>query len=197
MEKLNFNRLIIDKGAITNQMLDIGEFFFTLTYLLGYRMSDLEEKMLDSGAAKFELGAVVPSQLSIEKTKRVLSSQTAPTMEKEELLALANKLRAMFPKGLMVDGIPWTEGPILIVQRLEGFFRRFGNYSAENIEKAMQRYVDSMRGNPFMKSLKNAIFKEEQQADGTIELKSDLYNYLENPETVLSPMEDWTQELRE
>ena len=118
-------------------------------------------------------------------------------MEKEELLALANKLRAMFPKGLMVDGIPWTEGPILIVQRLEGFFRRFGNYSAENIEKAMQRYVDSMRGNPFMKSLKNAIFKEEQQADGTIELKSDLYNYLENPETVLSPMEDWTQELRE
>ena len=197
MDKIKFNRLVIDRGMLANNQVDVGEFFYTLLYLLGYKMADLEEKLLADGRAKFEFGSPIPSLLSIEKVKRVLSSQTAPEMGREELLTLANTLRAMFPKGLMIDGIPWTEGPILIVQRLEGFFRRFGNYSAEDIEKAMQRYVDTMRGNPFMKSLKNAIYKEEVQADGTTEIKSDLYNYLENPDSLANPNEDWTVELRE
>ena len=197
MEKVVFNRLVIDRGAITNQMMDVGEFFYTLVYILGYRMEDLEEKMLERGSAKFELGKVVPTQLSIAKVRRVIAPQTTPEMTKDELLALAAKLKAMFPKGMMVDGIPWTEGPVLIAQRLENFFRRFGNYPAEDIEKAMQRYVDAKSGSPYMKSLKNAIYKEVVQVDGTTELQSDLYNFLENPESLLNPLEDWTVELRE
>lgn len=197
MDKLKFSRLVIDKGSLTNNGLDLGEFLFTLAYLSGYIMEDLQEDLLEKGLAKFELGKVVPSKLSIAKVRRVITPQTAPEMSKEELLGLANRLKAMFPKGIMVDGIPWTEGPILIVQRLEGFFRRFGNYPAEDIEKAMQRYVDQKKGTPFMRSLKNAIYKETEGADGTFEIQSDLYNYLENQDTLLNPMEDWTVELRE
>ena len=197
MEKGTFNRLVIDRGAINNQMMDVGEFFFTLIYILGYRMEELEEKMLENGSAKFEFGKVVPSQLSIDKVRRVIAPQTAPQLGKEELVDLATKLKAMFPKGLMYDGIPWTEGPVLIAQRLENFFRRFGNYPAEDIEKAMQRYVDAKSNSPYMKSLKNAIYKEVQQVDGTTELQSDLYNFLENPDSLLNPLEDWTVELRE
>ena len=47
-----------------------------------------------------------------------------------------------------------------------------------------------------MKSLKNAIYKELQNPDGTIELQSDLYNYLENKLEPMSYDIDWTQELR-
>lgn len=197
MDKLKFSRLVVDKGSLTGNGLDLGEFLFTLAYLSGYVMEDLQEELLTKGLARFELGKVVPSKLSIAKVRRVITPQTAPEMSKEELLGLANRLKAMFPKGIMVDGIPWTEGPILIVQRLEGFFRRFGNYPAEDIEKAMQRYVDQKKGTPFMRSLKNAIYKETEGADGTLEIQSDLYNYLENQDTLLNPMEDWTVELRE
>lgn len=198
MEKVNFNRLVVDKGAITSQSLDVGEFFLTLTYLLGYRIEDLQEQMLDNGTAKFDLGHVVPTQETIEKTKKVLATQSEVEMSKEEMLVLAKKLKEMFPKGLMMDGIPWTEGPMLIVQRLEGFFRRFGSYPADEIETAMQRYVNTMRKSPFMRSLKNAIYKETPQADGTIELQSDLYNFLENAIDPSLPYDiDWTSELRE
>jgi len=197
MDKLKFSRLVVDKGSLTDNGLDLGEFLFTLAYLSGYVMEDLQEELLEKGLARFEFGKVVPSKLSIAKVRRVITPQTAPEMSKEELLSLATKLKAMFPKGIMVDGIPWTEGPILIAQRLEGFFRRFRNYPAEDIEKAMQRYVDHKRNTPFMKSLKNAIYKEVENADGTTELQSELYNYLENPDTLLNPLEDWTEELRE
>ena len=197
MEKVVFNRLVIDRGAITNQSMDVGEFFFTLTYILGYNMEELMDKMLENGSAKFEFGKVVPSQLSIEKVRRVIAPSTAPQLTKDELMALATKMKAMFPKGMMMDGIPWTEGPVLIAQRLENFIRRFGNYPAEDIEKATQRYVDAKTGSPYMKSLKNFIYKEVIQVDGTTELQSDLYNFLENPDSLLNPLEDWTAELRE
>ena len=197
MEKVVFNRMTIDKAVILAQNMDVGEFFYTLLYILGYRMADLEDEMLKRGTAKFEMGKVVPSLLSIEKAKRVISQQVAPEMNKEEMLFLANKMRNLFPKGIMVDGIPWTEGPMLIVQRLEGFFRRFGNYAAEDIENATERYVQVKRGSPYMRSLKNFIYKEEVQADGTTDLQSDLYNFLENPESLANPCADWTVELRE
>ena len=175
----------------------MGEFFYGLLYLLGYRMEDLEEKMLKRETAKFELGKVVPSLLTLEKVKRLTAAQNTPEMTKDEMLALAKEMKALFPKGIMVDGIPWTEGPLLIVQRLEGFFRRFGNYSAEAIKDATERYVQAKRGSPYMRSLKNFIYKEEEVLDGTTNLQSDLYNFLENPDSLANPLLDWTVELRE
>lgn len=197
MEKVIFNKLSIDRTTISKEGMDVGDFFFTFLYILGYRMEDLEEEMLKRGTAKFEFGKVVPSLYTIAQVKRMVASSNAPEMSKEDLLDLAKKMKAMFPKGFMIDGIPWTEGPLLIVQRLEGFIRRFGNYPAEDIEKATERYVSAKKGTPYMKSLKNFIFKEVEQVDGTTDLQSDLYNFLENPDTLLNPCEDWTMELRE
>lgn len=197
MEKLVFNKLIIDRASIKKEGLKVGEFFFGLLYLLGYRMDDLEEEMLKRETAKFEFGKVVPTLLTLEKVKRLVAADNTPEMSKDEMVALAKGMKALFPQGIMVDGIPWTEGPLLIVQRLEGFFRRFGNYSAEDILKATERYVQVKRGSLYMRSLKNFIYKEEVQLDGTTDLQSDLYNFLENPESLADPCADWTVELRE
>ena len=197
MEKIVFNKLSIDRATIVKEHMDVGDFFFTLLYILGYRIEDLEEDMLKRETAKFEFGKVVPTLYSIAQVKRMIASSNAPEMTKEEMLALAKAMKDKFPKGFMVDGIPWTEGPVLIVQRLEGFIRRFGNYPAEDIEKATERYVSAKKGSPYMKSLKNFIYKEVEQLDGTTDLQSDLYNFLENPDSLLNPLEDWTMELRE
>ena len=197
MEKVTFNKLTIDKGTLAREKMDVGDFLFTILYILGYRMEDLEEEMLKRETAKFEFGKVVPTLFTIAKVKRMIASSNAPEMTKEDMLELAKKMKTLFPKGFMMDGIPWTEGPLLIVQRLEGFIRRFGNYPAEDIEKATERYVSAKKGSPYMKSLKNFIYKEVEQVDGTTDLQSDLYNFLENPDSLLNPLEDWTMELRE
>lgn len=197
MDKIVFNKLTIDRGTLTREHMGVGDFFFTFLYILGYRMEDLEEDMLKRETAKFEFGKVVPTLFTIAKVKRMIASSNAPQMSKDDLLELAKKMKALFPKGFMVDGIPWTEGPVLIVQRLEGFIRRFGNYPAEDIEKATERYVAAKKNTPYMKSLKNFIYKEVEQLDGTTDLQSDLYNFLENPDSLLNPLEDWTMELRE
>ena len=197
MEKVVFNRLTIDKGVLTRENMDVGDFLFTLLYILGYRAEDLEDDMLKRETAKFEFGKVVPTLYTIARVKRIIASANAPEMSKEDMVELAKEMKAMFPKGFMMDGIPWTEGPVLIVQRLEGFIRRFGNYPAEDILKATERYVAAKRNTPYMKSLKNFIFKEVEQSDGTTDLQSDLYNFLENPDSLLNPLEDWTVELRD
>lgn len=197
MEKVIFNKLSVDKADLTKEEIRDGDFFYTLLYLLGYRMEDLEDDMLSRGTAKFEMGKVVPTLLSIAKVKRLISHSNASELTKDELKELAKKMKSLFPQGFMMDGIPWTEGPLLIVQRLEGFIRRFGNYPAEDIIKATERYVQAKRNTPFMKSLKNFIYKEIEQADGTVDLQSDLYNFLENPDTLASSLEDWTVELRD
>ena len=197
MEKVVFNKLTIDRSTLTRENMDVGEFFFTFLYILGYRMEDLEEEMLKRETAKFEFGKVVPTLFTIAKVKRMITQSNAPEMSKEDLLELAKKMKALFPKGFIMDGIPWTEGPLLISQRLEGFIRRFGNYSAEDIEKATERYVSAKKNTPYMKTLKNFIYKEVELSDGTTDMQSDLYNFLENPDSLLSPLEDWTMELRE
>lgn len=197
MEPIKFNKLTVDKADLTREQIREGDFFFTLLYLLGYDIEELEEDMLNRGTAKFELGKVVPTMLSIAEVQRIISHSNAPELSKDDLIALAKRMKEIFPKGFMVDGIPWTEGPILIVQRLEGFIRRFGNYPVEDIVKATERYVLAKKNTSFMKSLKNFIYKEVELSDGTIDLQSDLYNFLENPDTLASSLEDWTVELRD
>lgn len=197
MDKFNFNRLVLDKKVIVETM-DVGDFLFTLAYILGYRMEDIEEKMLGEGSAKFELGRVIPSQDSIEKVRSIVETKQTCTMTDAELMDLAKKLKAMYPKGIMIDGIPWTDGPIFIVRRLQEFFEKFGEYSAEEVEDAMLRYVTAKRGSPYIRSLKNAIYKEVKKEDGTVELQSDLYNYLENiPDDTIPYDIDWHSELRD
>ena len=46
MEKVTFNKLTIDKGTLAREKMDVGDFLFTILYILGYRMEDLEEEML-------------------------------------------------------------------------------------------------------------------------------------------------------
>lgn len=197
MEKLKLNKLNVEVASVSKEGLSMGEFLFTLSYMLGFDQEALQEEMLSKHYAKWEFNKVVPSLLAIDKVRRIIGPRHDVVLNEEQLLELAKTMKQLFPKGFMVDGIPWTEGPKLIVQRLEGFFVRFDNYTAEDIEDATRRYVVAKAGSPFMKSLKNFIYKEVTNADGTVDLQSDLYNFLENPDDISSPMADWTSELRE
>ena len=102
MEKVVFNKLTIDRSTLTREKMDVGDFFFTFLYILGYRMEDLEEDMLKRGTAKFEFGKVVPTLYTIAQVKRMVASSNAPEMTKEDMLETIKYLSNLQP---VLDGI--------------------------------------------------------------------------------------------
>lgn len=105
---------------------------------------------------------------------------------------LAAKLKEIFPKGKK-SGTPyyWSEGIPLITKRLKIFFKKYGNYSFEDIIGAANKYVESFNGDyTYMKLLKYFIFKDTRGVDSNIEYTSELLNFIENRNEIDSS--DWT-----
>jgi hypothetical protein len=95
-----------------------------------------------------------------------------------DLKSLATKLKDMFPKGKKPGTSQyWTEGISLIETRLKLFIRKFGEFKEEDIIKATQNYLDEMENNPYMRTLKYFIFKNEIK-NNIIEETSELYTYI-------------------
>ena len=138
------------------------------TYLVTQHWSDvLDEILADSSG-------------SVEKTD-------------EELLALAQKMRELYPQGKMKDRFgrltPYyyrcNNGEV--VKKLKKFFTVFGNYSDDEILDATRRYVASFQGNyTGMRLIKYFIMKDDvrpsEDGTGHVEQISDLATFLENKE---------------
>lgn len=188
-------RLIIDPAVIDSNHLTVGEFLFTLAYMLGYNLNQVADHMVEMGLAHYELDEAQPSMLAMERVRKCLGPSANVTMKEDELLELAKKMKDLYPKGNQQVGIPWAEGPKLIAQRLENFFRKFGNYSSEDVLKATELYVTFMQPTGRMRVLKNFIYRDTQTESGLIETTSDLYTILENPNAQADNSEDWNIEL--
>jgi hypothetical protein len=111
----------------------------------------------------------------------------------EELLALAQKMRELYPQGKMKDRFgrltPYyyrcNNGEV--VKKLKKFFTVFGNYSDDEILDATRRYVASFQGNyTGMRLIKYFIMKDDvkpsEDGTGHVEQISDLATFLENKE---------------
>lgn len=117
------------------------------------------------------------------------SEQIAP---EERLNRLAEKLKEIFPRGKK-DGtsLYWSEGKSLIVKRLKGFIKKYGEYTDDQIINATKKYVESFNGDyTFMRTLKYFIYKNVVNA-GEIEYSSDLLNYIENAGQEDTIKNDW------
>ena len=172
-------RVTIDPEVIKTYGITLGEFIFTLGYLWGFFMEEVGESMVDKGLAKYDGNLVVPNEDILRKVKKSLSQENNVEMDENQLLTLAKKLKAIYPKGYNADGTPWAEGPKLIASRLESFFRKYGNYPEEDILSATKTYVDKKFGTPHFRLLKYFIYKESTNARGELESSSDLYSRLE------------------
>lgn len=117
----------------------------------------------------------------------------------DNLIALATKLKEVFPKGKK-DGTNyyWADGVALIVRRLKLFFKKYGDgYTNEQIVQAAEKYVQGFNGNyQYMKLLKYFIFKEKIGANGEVEGESDLISYIENAGQEETLRNDWATTLR-
>lgn len=198
MEPIDTHKLIIDADTINNEGITLGEFLYALIFLLGFNVDDCAESLIKKGLARYDMNQVVPSIHCSQIIRKCLNGEKSTKLSKEEIEDLAIKLKAIYPKGYQSLGIPWTEGPKLIAKRLENFFLKYGDYPAESVIAATTKYVEAKQNTPYMKTLKNFIYKETTMSDGLEESSSDLYTWLENPsEDISGNMDDWTAELRE
>ena len=194
-QKIEEKRLIVDPAVIDRNHLTVGEFLFTLAYLLGYNFEEVADHMVEIGLAHYELGQARPSRVAMERVRKCLGPSANVTLKEDELLELAKKMKDLYPKGNQQTGIPWAEGPKLIAQRLENFFRKFGNYPPEEVLKATELYVTFMQPTGRMRVLKNFIYRDTIEENGLLETTSDLYTILENPDAKADNSDDWNIEL--
>ena len=126
----------------------------------------------------------------------------------DEILALAKRLREIYPEGKMRDKYG-TVTPYYyrcnnseVAKALKRFFSQKGNYSDEEIIDATKRYVASFQGMYWQRNMrllkyfiiKNPI-KQGEDGRGYVEQISDLETYLSNGgsegEEVTNTNDDW------
>ena len=107
-------------------------------------------------------------------------------IENEEL---AKSIQELFPKGFKGGTVyPWRDSTKVIAERLTLFFKKFGEYSREEVINATKRYVESFNGNTqYMQVLKYFILKPDKEVGGNISM---LASYLENKEQTNN--QEWT-----
>lgn len=113
----------------------------------------------------------------------------------KRLTDLTPKLQELFPTGKK-DGtnLYWRGNKPDIRRKLQSFFKKYEQYTDEQIIEATKSYVSSFNGDyRFMKVLQYFIWKEVVKS-GTKESVSDLASFIENRGQVTED-NDWTANL--
>lgn len=117
-------------------------------------------------------------------------------VREDEIKELAEKLREIYPEGKMPGTSYYYRcNRADIVRKLKSFFRRYGDYTPEQIMEATQRYVTSFNGNyTYLRLLKYFIWKDENKDGETLQV-SQLADWIENKGQVNNTNADWTTNL--
>lgn len=192
-------KIIISAEGCKKNDMDVGDVLLLLKHYIPNDDKKSEEKLIEKGfiTADYDkyynkIGWRVTSKgLSILESVFIESDKQDKGME--ELLEIAEELKAIFPQGKKAGTSNyWAESKLLIVKRLKAFFKRYGSdYTKEQIVDAARRYVESFNGNyQFMRTLKYFIYRDRNTL-GEAEATSDLLTYIENAGQENELREDW------
>lgn len=190
---MDLQRLTIDLSKLQKYNLQPADFLLILAYVWKADLDEAAHRMCKMGTARIDLGMVVPFQLSLERFFNAIRDSETDHIPEEELDRLAAKLREVYPSGTNRLGQFWVEGTKLISHRLRMFMLEYGRYPDEDIVEATRKYVQDMEGSPYMRTLKNFIYKDGETGS---ERSSDLYTYLENKDDDSSAKGDWTARVK-
>ena len=191
--KLTINQTILDKNGLT-----LEEF---LVLYLGAKDVDIEsisQSLIAKGLADKDLfsnGRIVVSDkvkdlvstISIDSDKNVIDKDS-------EFIELATKLREIYPAGRK-DGTTymWRGTTAEVAKKLKTLVVKYGfTINKEDVIKATKEYVSSFNGNyRYMQLLKYFILKYVKDADGNVDVKSELMSIIENSGQVNTQRDDW------
>lgn len=182
--------------------VSVGEALYLLAIGSGLDLEEAEKSMRVKGYVKKPSNTLLSLPLRLTtKGKEVITDIIADSTPKDtdaRLISLAQELREVFPKGKK-DGTNnyWSDGATIIVRRLKLFFKKYGDFTNDQILTAARKYVESFNGNyQFMRTLKYFIFKDARGLEGNIENTSELLTYIENEGQEESLGNDWTSTLK-
>ena len=204
-------KITIDESVCLKHKMTLSECLLALA-LRSAKENDIHN-MLNREILVRKSGHYLVTQHWSDELDEILA-ESSSTIEKtdEELLALAQKMRELYPQGRMIDmrtGKPTAYyfrcNNSEVIKKLKTFFARYGNYSDENILDATRRYVASFRGNYQQRGfriIKYFIFKDDvkQGPDGNyVESLSPLLDFLDNKESEQeedNTSDDWLMNVR-
>lgn len=195
--------IVISYEGCKKNNISLGEVLMLLAHLNNIQLEVSHVSLIEKGYITADRDHLLQpigwrvTRSGIELLNAVIVDSSESKKSDEEILALAVRLKEVFPKGLK-EGTSnyWAEGKVLIAKRLKAFFKKYGTeYTDDEIVAAAQKYIESFNGNyQFMKTLKYFIFKDKEVA-GEREYTSDLLNYLENAGQEETLRNDWTSSL--
>ena len=191
--KLTIDQTILDKNNLT-----LEEF---LVLYLGAKDVDIEsvsQSLIAKGLADKDLfsdGRIIVSDkvkdlistISIDSDKNVIDKDS-------EFTELATELREIYPAGRK-DGTTymWRGTTAEVAKKLKTLVVKYGfTINREDVIKATKEYVSSFNGNyKYMQLLKYFILKSVRDADGNVDVKSELMSIIENSGQVSTQRDDW------
>lgn len=195
--KLTIDQTVLDKNGLT-----LEEF---LVLYLGAKDVDIEsvsQSLIAKGLADKDLfsnGKIVVSDkikdlistISIDSDKNVIDKDS-------EFTELATELREIYPAGRK-DGTTymWRGTTAEVAKKLKTLVVKYGyTINREDVLKATKEYVNSFNGNyRYMQLLKYFILKSVRDADGNVDIKSELMSLIENSDQIDAQRDDWVSNM--
>ena len=195
-------KLTIDQTILENNNLTLEEFLVLFLSAKEVDIGDISQSLVAKGFADkdlFSSGKLVISDkvkdlistISIDSDKNVIDKDS-------EFTELATELREIYPAGRK-DGTTymWRGTTAEVAKKLKTLVVKYGFViNKESVIKATKKYVNSFNGNyRYMQLLKYFILKSVKDADGNVDIKSELMSIIENSGQLDAQREDWVSNM--
>ena len=195
-------KLTIDQTILENNNLTLAEFLVLFLSAKEVDIGDISQSLVAKGFADkdlFSSGKLVISDkvkdlistISIDSDKNVIDKDS-------EFTDLATELRGIYPAGRK-DGTTymWRGTTAEVAKKLKTLVVKYGfTINKEDVIKATKEYVSSFNGNyRYMQLLKYFILKSVKDADGNVDIKSELMSIIENSGQLDAQREDWVSNM--
>ena len=195
--KLTIDQTILDKNNLT-----LEEFLVLFLSAREVDIGVISQSLVAKGLADkdlFSSGKLVISDkvkdlistISIDSDKNVIDKDS-------EFTELATELREIYPAGRK-DGTTymWRGTTAEVAKKLKTLVVKYGyTINREDVLKATKEYVNSFNGNyRYMQLLKYFILKSVKDADGNVDIKSELMSLIENSDQIDAQRDDWVSNM--
>ena len=195
-------KLTIDQTILENNNLTLEEFLVLFLSAKEVDIGDISQSLVAKGFADkdlFSSGKLVISDkvkdlistISIDSDKNVIDKDS-------EFTELATELREIYPAGRK-EGTTymWRGTTAEVAKKLKTLVVKYGFViNKESVIKATKEYVNSFNGNyRYMQLLKYFILKSVKDADGNVDIKSELMSIIENSGQLDAQREDWVSNM--
>ena len=195
-------KLTIDQTILENNNLTLEEFLVLFLSAKEVDIGDISQSLVAKGFADkdlFSSGKLVISDKVKDLISTIFIDSDKNVIDKDsEFTELATELREIYPAGRK-DGTTymWRGTTAEVAKKLKTLVVKYGFViNKESVIKATKEYVNSFNGNyRYMQLLKYFILKSVKDADGNVDIKSELMSIIENSGQLDAQREDWVSNM--